>query len=79
MNIEENKEIISGFKHLELLANQVEEGFISGMHKDFLQNLLSIKYIILEKALNILIGNYLPKRIDYIRKDLKKRPIFGVI
>ena len=33
MNIEENKEIISGFKHLELLANQVVEGFISGMHK----------------------------------------------
>ena len=33
MRIEEEKEIISGFKHLELLANQVVEGFISGMHK----------------------------------------------
>lgn len=33
MRIEEQKEIISGFKHLELLANQVVEGFISGMHK----------------------------------------------
>jgi uncharacterized protein (DUF58 family) len=33
MKIEEQKEIISGFKHLELLANQVVEGFISGMHK----------------------------------------------
>lgn len=33
MNIEANKKIISGFKHLELLANQVVEGFISGMHK----------------------------------------------
>ena len=33
MNIEEQKELISGFKHLELLANQVVEGFISGMHK----------------------------------------------
>ncbi|WP_291116609.1 DUF58 domain-containing protein [Flavobacterium sp. UBA6135] len=33
MNIESQKEIISGFKHLELLANQVVEGFISGMHK----------------------------------------------
>lgn len=33
MKIEENKELISGFKHLELLANQVVEGFISGMHK----------------------------------------------
>ena len=31
--IEQQKEIISGFKHLELLANQVVEGFISGMHK----------------------------------------------
>jgi uncharacterized protein (DUF58 family) len=33
MKIEAQKEIISGFKHLELLANQVVEGFISGMHK----------------------------------------------
>lgn len=33
MMIEQQKEIISGFKHLELLANQVVEGFISGMHK----------------------------------------------
>ncbi len=33
MRIEQQKELISGFKHLELLANQVVEGFISGMHK----------------------------------------------
>lgn len=33
MKLEEQKEVISGFKHLELLANQVVEGFISGMHK----------------------------------------------
>lgn len=33
MKIEEQKELISRFKHLELLANQVVEGFISGMHK----------------------------------------------
>ncbi|MFY7743294.1 MAG: DUF58 domain-containing protein [Flavobacterium sp.] len=33
MMIEQQKELISGFKHLELLANQVVEGFISGMHK----------------------------------------------
>ncbi len=33
MKIESQKELISGFKHLELLANQVVEGFISGMHK----------------------------------------------
>jgi uncharacterized protein (DUF58 family) len=33
MKIEQEKELISGFKHLELLANQVVEGFISGMHK----------------------------------------------
>lgn len=33
MKIEEQKELISGFKHLELLASQVVEGFISGMHK----------------------------------------------
>ncbi|MFY7758085.1 MAG: DUF58 domain-containing protein [Flavobacterium stagni] len=33
MKIEQQKELISGFKHLEILANQVVEGFISGMHK----------------------------------------------
>lgn len=33
MKIEEQKELISGFKHLEMIANQVVEGFISGMHK----------------------------------------------
>lgn len=33
MNIESQNQIISGFKHLELLASQVVEGFISGMHK----------------------------------------------
>jgi len=33
VQIEQQKELISGFKHLELLAHQVVEGFISGMHK----------------------------------------------
>ena len=33
MKIDQQKEIVSSFKHLELLANQVVEGFISGMHK----------------------------------------------
>lgn len=33
MKIEEQKELISEFKHLEMLANQIVEGFISGMHK----------------------------------------------
>jgi uncharacterized protein (DUF58 family) len=33
MNIESQIEKISSFAHLELLANQVVEGFISGMHK----------------------------------------------
>ncbi|HEX8270014.1 MAG TPA: DUF58 domain-containing protein [Flavobacterium sp.] len=33
MNIESQIEKISSFGHLELLANQVVEGFISGMHK----------------------------------------------
>lgn len=33
MNIESQLEKISSFQHLELLANQVVEGFISGMHK----------------------------------------------
>jgi hypothetical protein len=40
---------ISSFQHLELLANQVVEGFISGMHRvrftDFRLNLLSTKSI----------------------------------
>jgi uncharacterized protein (DUF58 family) len=29
----ENRKKISSFRHLELLANQMVEGFISGMHK----------------------------------------------
>jgi len=33
MNIESQIQKISSFEHLELLANQVVEGFISGMHK----------------------------------------------
>jgi uncharacterized protein (DUF58 family) len=33
MNIESQIEKVSSFQHLELLANQVVEGFISGMHK----------------------------------------------
>lgn len=33
MNIESQRETISSFRHLELLAHQVVEGFISGMHK----------------------------------------------
>ncbi|HYD91672.1 MAG TPA: DUF58 domain-containing protein, partial [Flavobacterium sp.] len=33
MKIEDHLEKISGFSHLELLANQIVEGFISGMHK----------------------------------------------
>lgn len=33
MNLESQQEKISSFQHLELLANQVVEGFISGMHK----------------------------------------------
>ena len=33
MNLEQQIEKISSFQHLELLANQVVEGFISGMHK----------------------------------------------
>jgi hypothetical protein len=33
MNLDAYLEKTSSFKHLELLANQIEEGFISGMHK----------------------------------------------
>ncbi len=33
MKIESQREKISSFQHLELLANQIVEGFISGMHK----------------------------------------------
>lgn len=33
MNLDTQIEKISSFKHLELLANQIVEGFISGMHK----------------------------------------------
>jgi hypothetical protein len=47
MKIESQIEKISSFQHLELLANQVVEGFISGMHKSpfhgFRQSLQSTK------------------------------------
>jgi uncharacterized protein (DUF58 family) len=33
MKLDQHLEKISSFKHLELLANQIVEGFISGMHK----------------------------------------------
>lgn len=33
MNLDSQTEKISSFQHLELLANQIVEGFISGMHK----------------------------------------------
>lgn len=33
MNIESHRDTIASFQHLELLAQQVVEGFISGMHK----------------------------------------------
>ena len=33
MKIETQRDIVSSFRHLELLAHQVVEGFISGMHK----------------------------------------------
>lgn len=33
MNLDQQIEKIASFKHLELLANQIVEGFISGMHK----------------------------------------------
>ncbi|MFT5436001.1 MAG: hypothetical protein ACI840_000642, partial [Ulvibacter sp.] len=33
MNIEKEINEITGFKNLELLAKQVVEGFISGLHK----------------------------------------------
>jgi hypothetical protein len=33
MKIESEIEKVSSFQHLEMLANQVVEGFISGMHK----------------------------------------------
>ena len=82
MNIESQQEKISSFQHLELLANQVVEGFISGMHKSpfhgFRLNLRNIKPIILAKAPSILTGNCLPKQIDCIPNDLRKKPIYVV-
>ena len=45
------------FQNLELMAKQVVEGFINGMHKAlfmvFQQNLQSIKFTITAKAPNI--------------------------
>jgi hypothetical protein len=76
MKIEQHFDKIASFQNLELLANQVVEGFISGMHKSFTDsppNLLSIKSIIRAKAPKISIGNSLPEQIAYIQSDLKKK------
>ena len=83
MNLEQQIEKISSFEHLELLANQIVEGFISGMHKspfmDFQQSLRNIKSTIQEKVPSISIGNYTPKPIDYTPNATKKKPICVVI
>jgi predicted house-cleaning noncanonical NTP pyrophosphatase (MazG superfamily) len=52
VNLEKEINEIVGFKNLELLATQVVEGFISGLHKSP-QNLQSTKFITVVKAPNI--------------------------
>jgi hypothetical protein len=57
MKIESQLEKISSFGSLELLANQIVEGFISGMHKSPFhgfspQSLPNIKYTTKAKALS---------------------------
>ena len=53
---------IKNIENLDFFANQVVEGFITGLHRvhimGFLLSLLNTVYIILEKVLAILIGNY---------------------
>jgi predicted NUDIX family NTP pyrophosphohydrolase len=53
---------ISSFRHLELLANQIVEGFISGMHSPFhgfSAEFAEHSVYNVVKAPSILIGNYL--------------------
>ena len=63
----------SGFKNLELLANKLLKDLFQGCIKvhfmDFLLNLLSIKFIIREKAHAILIGNLYAKQISFLPSD----------
>ena len=83
MKIESQIEKISSFQHLELLANQVVEGFISGMHKSpfhgFSAEFAEHKVYNVGERPSILIGNYLPKRIVCTPNDLRKIRICGVI
>jgi hypothetical protein len=48
---------------------------INRLFMGFRRSLPSIKFIIKEKALNILIGNYTQKQIDYTQNATKKKPI----
>ena len=70
---------LAQFGNLELLARQVVEGFITGMHKahfmDFPLNLQSIDFIIMVNPRGILIGNYMVGRKGCTLKNMKRRPI----
>ena len=83
MKIEEQKELISGFKHLELLANQVVEGFISGMHKSpfhgFSAEFAEHKIYNAGESTKHIDWKLLPKPTDYTPSVTKKKPIFVVI
>jgi hypothetical protein len=67
MKIESQVEKNASFQHLKLLANQVVEGFISGMHKSpfhgFSAEFAEHKVYNVGKALSISTGSYSLKQI----------------
>jgi hypothetical protein len=83
MKIESEIEKVSSFQHLEMLANQVVEGFISGMHKSpfhgFSAEFAEHKVYNPAKAPNISTGNYLLKPTAYTRNVLRRKLICAAI
>ena len=69
---------IEKLENLELLANQVVEGFITGLHKSpfhgFSVEFAEHRLYNSGRVLGILIGNYLLEQTSYLLSVLKKKP-----
>jgi hypothetical protein len=72
MDVQQELNKTTGFKNLQLLASQVVEGYISGMHKSPFHGFSA-------EFAEHKIYNYLPKQISFIPKDMKRKPTCVVI
>jgi len=79
MNLQQELNKTGGFKNLEMLAKQVVEGFIAGMHKSpfhgFSAEFAEHKIYNQVKAPSISIGNFMPRQISYSQSVMMRKPI----